>query len=231
MGRDKKNEHNNEQFTKWILAHRMLPAWKALSFPARDAYFHLQIRCFADTADRKRTVPNNNGEIYRSPRKLANDMGCNVKTAMSALAELQAKGWIVCTKMWERGYDGNGRTALFRLTMMSTTKNAATREPYSWVEGKDYPVQAYSAHALKGRKKQNPPPQKGPLAHRQMGHYGEIRLSSAPLDGTESAENSQSSDPSNGSYLIAIPTDELDRSFYDGGRGLCGKATRQGVAA
>ena len=89
---------------------------------------------------RKGTVENNNGKIFRSPRSLAKDMGCNVKTAMAALADLQAKGWIVCTKGWERGYDGKGRTALFRLTMMPTTKKPATREPTEWEEGKDYPV-------------------------------------------------------------------------------------------
>jgi hypothetical protein len=49
MGRDRKNEKRQQQFTKWIHAHRLLPAWQALTFPARDAYFHLQVRCFADT--------------------------------------------------------------------------------------------------------------------------------------------------------------------------------------
>ena len=105
MGRDKRNEERVEQFTKWVLAHRLLPAWQALSFPARDAYFHLRVRCLAETAAKKGTVRNNSGEIYRSPRNLANDMGCDVKTAMASLADLQAKGWIVCTKAWERGYD------------------------------------------------------------------------------------------------------------------------------
>lgn len=71
MGRDKRNEQRQVQFTKWIHAHRLLPAWKALSFPARDAYFHLRVRCFADTKNAK----NNNGGIYRSLRNLAKDKG------------------------------------------------------------------------------------------------------------------------------------------------------------
>lgn len=170
MGRSKTNEQRVEQYTKWILAHRLLPAWQALGFPAREAYFHLQVRCYADTAERKGTVANNNGKIFRSPRSLAKDMGCNVKTAMAALADLQAKGWIVCTKGWERGYDGKGRTALFRLTMMPTTKKPATREPTQWAEGKDYPVTVYVSYAPKQRKKQNPPPRTGALVNRQVVH-------------------------------------------------------------
>lgn len=170
MGRDKRNEKRAEQFTKWIFAHRLMPAWKALSFPAREAYFHLQVRCMAETAERKGTVENNNGRVFRSPRSLAKDMGCNVKTAMAALADLQAKGWIVCTKQWERGYDGKGRTALFRLTMLSTTDKPATREPTEWTDGKDYPVSVYASYAPKQRKKQNPPPRTGSLANQSTVH-------------------------------------------------------------
>jgi hypothetical protein len=132
MGRHKRNEQRTEQFTKWVLNHRLLPAWKALSFPARDAYFHLAVRCLAETAEKKGSVPNNNGAIFRSLRDLASDMGCSVKTAAAALADLQAKGWIVCTDPWVRGVEGKGKTAKFRLTMMPTAKQAATQEPKHW---------------------------------------------------------------------------------------------------
>lgn len=164
MGRDKRNENRQPQFTKWIHAHRLLPAWKALSFPARDAYFHLRVRCFAET----KNATNNNGEIYRSLRKLSEDMGCSVKTAGAALADLQAKGWIVCTNPWKRGTDGNGKTATFRLTMMPTEKRIATREPELWEEGHDYPVTVYHGYRPKPRAArktnleiQNPPPHSG----------------------------------------------------------------------
>ncbi len=170
MGRSKNNEKHVEQFTKWVLAHRLMPAWQALGFPAREAYFHLQVRCFADTAVRKGNVANNNGQIFRSPRSLAKDMGCNVKTAMTALADLQAKGWIVCTKEWERGYDGKGRTALFRLTMMPTTKKPATCEPAAWEQGKDYAIKVYASYAPKERQKQNPPPKTGALVSQSTVH-------------------------------------------------------------
>ena len=164
MGRDKKNEKRQQQFTKWVHAHRLIPAWKALSFPARDAYFHLRVRCFADS----KGAVNNNGTVYRSLRNLSEDMGCSVKTAAAALADLQAKGWIVCTNPWERGTDGKGKAATFRLAMLPTDKREATREPERWAEGHDYPVTVYRSYLPKprgARKRnleiQNPPPHSG----------------------------------------------------------------------
>lgn len=169
MGRDKKNETKTEQFARWIYPHRLLPAWQNLCFPARDAYFHLEVRCFAETAERTGRARNNNGEVFRSLRDLAKDMGCTVKTAGAALADLQAKGWIVCTSGWERGLDGKGKTATFRLTMMPMPGRAATKEPDRWKLGHDYPVVVYASYLPKPRrqrvanlrKKQKPPPVSG----------------------------------------------------------------------
>ncbi|MGK7652420.1 hypothetical protein ACSQ76_08395 [Roseovarius sp. B08] len=167
MGRDKRNERSELQWTKWIKAHRLLPAWRALSFPAREAYFHLQVRCYADS----KNAVNNNGEIYRSLRKLADDMGCAQKTAGTALADLQAKGWIVCTQAWERGTSGSGKAAHFRLTMLPTAKRPATKEPELWKQGHDYPVTVYRAYLPKtynragNLKKQNPPHHSGAPLH------------------------------------------------------------------
>ncbi len=161
MGRDKRNEKRQLQFTKWIYAHRLLPAWQALTFPARDAYFHLQVKCFADT----KSARNNNGEVFRSLRDLSSDMGCAVKTVGAALADLQAKGWIVVTNPWQRGTDGKGETATFRLTMLPTEQGPPTREPERWQEGHDYSVTVYGPYKPQPRsgrkcnlKIQNPAP-------------------------------------------------------------------------
>jgi len=169
--RHPKGNRQEEQWTRWVKSHRLLPAWKALCYPARDAYFHLQVRCFAETAARKGNVRNNNGEVFRSLRDLAEDMGCSVKTAGAALADLQAKGWIVCTDPWQRGLDGNGKAAKFRLTMLPTEGRAATQEPKSWTPGGDCPVIVYSSYLPKprgGRAKnltgQKPPPKSGTAA-------------------------------------------------------------------
>ncbi|WP_417240594.1 helix-turn-helix domain-containing protein [Celeribacter halophilus] len=173
MGRDKRNEARQPQFAKWIKAHRMLPAWKALTFPARDAYFHLAVRCMAETAVKNGKVRNNNGEVFRSLRDLAEDMGCTVKTAGAALADLQAKGWIVCTNPWVRGVDGKGKAAHFRLTMMPTEKRPPTAEPKHWEPAHDYPVTVYRGYLPKPRnqrtanlsRKQNPPPDSGTVVY------------------------------------------------------------------
>ncbi|MGC1495332.1 MAG: helix-turn-helix domain-containing protein [Sulfitobacter sp.] len=156
MGRDKKNEQRQEQWTKWIKAHRDLPAWKALSFPARETYFHLQVRCFAETAQKKLKVRNNNGSVFRSPRDLARDMGCSPKTAMAALADLQAKGWIVATEIGHAGVEGKGKTSQFRLTMMDMgsgpSRKVATKDPERWLEGHDCEVLIHKSYLPKPRK-------------------------------------------------------------------------------
>jgi len=156
MGRDKRNEEREPQWTKWYLQHRALPAWKALSFAAREIYFHLQVRCFAETAQKNRKVVNNNGQVFRSPRDLALDMGCSQKTVMAGLADLQAKGWIIATKLGRLGVEGKGRTAKFRLTMMpmgsGSSLKAATQEPKRWCEGQDYEVLVYRPYKPKPRK-------------------------------------------------------------------------------
>jgi hypothetical protein len=150
MGRHKTNEKRQEQFTKWIRAHHTLPAWKALSFPARDAYFHLRVRCFADTAQMRSIVRNNNGQIYRAARDLADDMGCSPKTAMAALADLQAKGWIVATELGCLGVEGMGKAPKFRLTMLDmgsgNSRVSATKEPTLWQEGRDYEILVYKTY-------------------------------------------------------------------------------------
>ncbi|SHK55092.1 hypothetical protein SAMN05444000_13813 [Shimia gijangensis] len=234
MGRNKRNEARQEQFTKWVRAHRALPAWKALGFPARDAYFNLQIRCFAETAQKNPKVENNNGKIFRSPRKLAEDMGCNVKTAMSALADLQAKGWIVSTYLGCLGTDGRGETAHFRLTMLPTgagrTFKSATKEAEKWKE--DYPILVYGNHK-RGRKsgdasrfkKQNPAPLCGAGLHPYVVQKAPKTPDPAPFCGAETAHFCPEPAPFCGAYLITIPTEELRTNFSEG-LGLCGLAKK-----
>ena len=145
MGRDKKNERRNSRFVKLTQHEFELPAWKALGPYSRLAYVSLKFRCITDGK-----YDNNNGNVYRSPRNLAADLGCNEKTASKALAELQAKGFIICTKPWVKGTSGKGKSAKFRLTLLPTSdKNRSqgpTREPERWVEGRDYPILVYASH-------------------------------------------------------------------------------------
>ena len=157
------------QFAKWELAHSQLPAWRALSMPAREIYHWLKIGCFSD----------NNGKMFRSPADLADSAGCNVKTVRAALTELQAKGWIYCTKLPARGNTGKRETAHWRLTMLPAKQGIkfipATCEPVQWTDGQDYHVRAYGKSARGQRKgdakrfqKQKPTPQSGPNQHQYM---------------------------------------------------------------
>ncbi|MEO0667562.1 MAG: hypothetical protein AAFZ99_06565 [Pseudomonadota bacterium] len=212
MGRDKSNEDRTEQFTKWVLNHHRMPAWKALSFPARDAYYHLQVRCFAETAQKKDRTENNNGAIFRSPRKLAEDMGCSARTAMAALADLQAKGWIVCTKLPQLGDSGNGTTALFRLTMMEmgkgSSRQAPTKEPAAWREGQDHPVLAYHAYLPKSRKGRikniTPHPNRMQAPSRIGRREAPKEQFPAPNSDAEKHQNQTIPAPNSDEYLITI---------------------------
>ena len=71
-------------------------------------------------------------------------------------AELQAKGWLVATKIWRKGFDGKGRTTNWRLTMLPSgakrPSEPPTREPERWSEGNDYPVEVYPNYLPKPRK-------------------------------------------------------------------------------
>lgn len=144
MGRDRQNENRTDQFAKWVRSETQLPAWQSLSGTAQAAYMHVKVRCRTEGKNLKH---NNNGSVGLSARTLAKEMGCNARTAMSALADLQAKGWITCTKRHQMGFDGRAFAPEWRLTMAPTTEKGVhkppTYEPKSWTAGQDYEVVEY----------------------------------------------------------------------------------------
>lgn len=236
MGRDKGNERREEQFAKWVRAHSALPAWKALGFPAREAYNHLKVRCMAETAARNRKVENNNGSIFLSSRKLAEEMGCTPKTAMAAFADLQAKGWIVCTKPSQLGIEGRGTAAHYRLTMFDMgsgpTFMAATREPERWASDGDYPVLEFRACKPKprGQRVQNISPH--PIRSQACTPFGIskdlIEVSPAPHSVSVVDDFGPSPAPHSVSYLITMGKGKSREgkctNAIKAGLGLCGKA-------
>ncbi|WP_299984736.1 helix-turn-helix domain-containing protein [uncultured Ruegeria sp.] len=144
MGRDKRNENRTDQFAKWIKEDTRLPAWKALSSTAQAAYMHLKVRC---RYEGKKLKFNNNGIVALSTRTLATEMGVTPKTAATALADLQAKGWIVCTRRHRKGVEGTALSPEWRLTMLPTEHlgkpKAPTYEPRFWEKDNDYDVIEY----------------------------------------------------------------------------------------
>lgn len=191
MGRDKRNEQRTEQFAKWVKHEAEREAWKALSFPARDAYMHLKVRCFAEGSKKwkKRLFSNNNGKVGMSPRNLAELMGCSEKTAARSLADLQAKGWIICTNLGYLGLEGKGVQSSWRLTMLNTSDCCIpSSEPREWSEGNNYDVIIYSGSVPKPRKgraknftkNENPPPNRVldcPLLEDGRGESGRVLAS------------------------------------------------------
>ncbi|WP_282118711.1 hypothetical protein [Ruegeria atlantica] len=151
MGRDKKNEKRVGKFAMLLQMEVMLEAWKRLSPSAQVAYLHLIFRCWSEG---KKLHHNNNGEVALSARKLADVMGIAPKTAMSAMADLQAKGWIICTKRHQKGVEGRALAPEWRLTMRPTglgkTHRPPTREPERWREGHDYEVTEYATSKRPG---------------------------------------------------------------------------------
>jgi len=152
----------SDRYAKWDLAHSSLPAWRALSMPAREIYHWLKIDCYG----------KRNGSVYKAPERLAELAGCNVKTVRAALADLQAKGFLLCTKLPARGSDGTRHTAHWRLTMLPTMQGTKqippTGEAAAWSEGNDFHVKAYFKSSRAKRKgdasrfeKQKPTPQSG----------------------------------------------------------------------
>ncbi len=234
MGRDKRNEAREEQFTKWVRAHSALPAWKALTFSAREAYHHFKVRCFAETAQKNGRIENNNGSVFCSSRQLADEMGCTPKTARAAVADLQAKGWLVCTKPSQLGAEGRGTSAHFRLTMMSMgagkTFIPATKEPECWVEGEDYPVLEFltsKPKPKKGRVKNIIPGPNRTQACVQIGRSNPSKTTSpASKLGAVADQNDPFPASNSVPYLITIPmqdTATITKALASG-IGFCGRA-------
>lgn len=202
MGRDKRNEKCQYQHVRLEYREEDLPAWIAMGPWARLAYLRLKRRLYVNGK-----FGNNNGSIYISTREMAEKLGCDRKTASAAMAELQAKGWIVCTKPWALGIEGKGKSASFKLTMFDTgdgtTRKPATKEPQRWAEGRDYPVIVYATHLPRAsRKKQNPRPVDGPVPDRSAGQLGDVGPQSGPVDGPVWPQKGGDPRPATGPLLV-----------------------------
>jgi len=149
MGKYKNSKKTTDRFAKWIKSESELPSWIALTSNAQAAYMHLKVHCFAEGVDNDR---NNNGNVRLSAGRLAGLMGIAEKTASAALADLQAKGWIVCKELGYLGFKGKATAPAWRLTMLRTREETPTREAKYWKEGSDFKVEAYPKSKPKPRK-------------------------------------------------------------------------------
>ena len=68
-------------------------------------------------------------------------MGVALNTAASAFRDLQAKGFLVVTKVSHLGTEGKARLQSYEITELEMPKQEVGRHLYaSWTQGNDYPV-------------------------------------------------------------------------------------------
>jgi hypothetical protein len=146
----------NEHWTKMIRQHMECPAWRALSLPAQAIYPWLKLEW-------KGPLANNNGKIELSLRQIAEKAGCNVKTAMRAVHDLQRKGWIVVKRPAHLGLAGHARSHQVELTEIACPPNDVPSNLYrQWRPGADFPIAEVRTNNPEGRNGiQKPVPSKG----------------------------------------------------------------------
>lgn len=151
MGRDRKGEGRSEHFAPMIRTAMETPAWRALTPTAQALYPWLKLEWRGPKA-------NNNGRISLSTRQAADRLGVGINTAARAFHDLQAKGWLFCTRAASLGVEGQGTSPEYELTEIALPGTTTGRKLFvAWKEGHDFAVTKAVIHNPTGkRKKQNP---------------------------------------------------------------------------
>ena len=106
MSRKKNDDKIRGHFFPMFYETRRSPAWKQLSFGARELFTALRMRCF-----------KNNGHVYLSQRDAGEDLGhANRNDIANWYRELQHYGFIVQTEAASLGVDGKGKAPHWRIT-------------------------------------------------------------------------------------------------------------------
>lgn len=137
-GKRDKTEH----WTKLIRSTMEEPAWRALKPMAQALYPWLKLEWRGPNC-------NNNGKLSLSTRQAASRLGVTHNAAASAFHDLQAKGFIVLTKMATLGSSGQAKSPTFEITELSLphSEKPVGRKLYKeWREGADFPVQKSRAN-------------------------------------------------------------------------------------
>lgn len=136
-----------EHFAKLPRALMAEPAWRALGSAAQALYPHLLLEW-------RGPDHNNNGQIRLSVRQAAEQMGCARNTANAAFHELEAKGFLVKTKLPCLGLEGKGKCPEYEITalpMPASGTNQGKLLYKDWREGRDFPVQKIRTNNPEGR--------------------------------------------------------------------------------
>lgn len=145
MGRDRKEEGPGKDHGTFVRRKLLeTDAWRALSNKSRMLYIWLRMEW-------KGTRYNNNGRIRLSCRQAGARLGCSANTAMRGFHELQAKGFIVVTKLGALGVEGEARGPSYELTELASPGQASPKLLYrEWRRGHDFEVARHPANNPKG---------------------------------------------------------------------------------
>jgi len=113
------------------------PAWRALSPKAQMIYIWLKLEW-------KGARYNNNGKIRLSYRQAAARVGIGTNTAMRGFHELQAKGFILVTRLGALGVEGEARGPSYELTEIGCPHQEPRRLFNKWRSGRDFEVKRHA---------------------------------------------------------------------------------------
>jgi hypothetical protein len=100
------------------------PAWRAMSLSARCVYIALKRRYSQNF--------KNNGKLYLSTRKAAEEVGVNKDTAALGFREIQHYGFGVVTSGACLGVEGKGKAPHWRLTEIGYMTDPPARDFLRW---------------------------------------------------------------------------------------------------
>ena len=122
-------------FIPLTLGVKQSAAWAALSMQARLIYLELRGKLARDPRE-------NNGRVHLSVRDACDAIGIvKLGTGSAAFHELQAKGFIVVTRLGTLGSEGKGKATDYRITECGTRyAYEGTKDYLRWQPGHDFTV-------------------------------------------------------------------------------------------
>lgn len=147
MGRDKRKERAKivGGFTPMSWNVMETRAWRSLTPVARCIYVVLRTLAYR----------HGNGGAGLAVRRAAEEVNVTKNTALKAMHELQARGFIVPVKIGCLGVSGEGKATVWRLTELSYNNEHPSREFADWKPGSDFEPAKGAAPI---RRKQKPVP-------------------------------------------------------------------------
>lgn len=140
---DKKGRTQYEHFTKVFIRTLKSDAWRAMSPKAQMLHIWLQLEW-------KGPKNNNNGGIKLSYRQAAKRLGLGENTVMKAFHELQAKGFLVVTRLGALGVEGEARGPSYELTDIGLGRDRPRRLYLQWDPNNEFEVARHPANNPKG---------------------------------------------------------------------------------